>query len=151
MKRSVLLATLMVLVLSGFAMAQTGYFAQTAPSGAKTIPAGPTTNPGPAVEIASVTVIPGTYLITARVDAQSYAPNSGAVCFLSTPVDPYGVANMSQALNTSSDWTALTRVNSILLGQTITTAGKVSLTCQKGYSFTGGSQAWGTLMLVKIN
>ncbi|HEY4084428.1 MAG TPA: hypothetical protein VGM43_00760 [Bryobacteraceae bacterium] len=133
------------------APAQSGYFAQTLSKNATTVLSGPAGNPGAAYVIATVSNVPaGTYLITARVDGEAYGPNSGAVCFLSTPGDPYGVANMTQNMNTSSDWTKLATATTVLLGKG-SGAGTYSLVCQRGYSFTGGSLFWGTLMLVKAD
>ena len=152
MKTIVTFLTLTLLLFGGVAVAaDSGYFAQTTSQTPKTIPAGPVTNPGPAVDIASVTVDQGNYLVTARVDGQSYGPNSGAICFITTPSDPFGVQNMSQTVNTSSDWTKQVNVNYVLLGKVTGTSGKVTLSCQKGYLFTNSSLFWGTLMLVKVD
>ncbi|SPF56720.1 exported hypothetical protein [Candidatus Sulfopaludibacter sp. SbA4] len=154
MKSIVTFLTLMLVLFGGLAMAadNDGYFAQSTAQTPKTILGGPVTNPGPAVEIASVTLEhQGNFLITARVDGQSYGPNSGAVCFITTSTDPYGVQNMSQTVNTSSDWTKQVNVNYVLLGKATGISGKVTLSCQKGYLFTNSSLFWGTLMLVQVD
>jgi hypothetical protein len=152
MKNIVTFMTLMLVLFGGLALADNnGYFAQSTALAPKTIPGGPVTNPGPLVEIASVTVDQGNYLITARVDGQSTAPTSGAVCFITTHNDPYGVQNMSQTVNTSSDFTNQVNVNYVLLGRATGISGKVTLSCQKGYLFTNSSLFWGTLMLVQVD
>jgi hypothetical protein len=150
MKRLALMIALMLIALSGLALAEdaSGYFAQSAVP--FTIPSGPTTNPGTLVTLASIAVPPGYFLITARVDGQSYGPNSGAVCFFTDAIA--GTAWNYQTLNTSSDWTKLQTASSVMLskyhGGANTT---LTLSCQKGYTFTNSSLFSGTLMAVRVS
>jgi hypothetical protein len=91
----------------------------------------------------------GSYLITARVDAQSYGPNSGAICFFTSPETPNGWGWTT--LNTSSDWTNLNSQWTIMLNTYTGNGGTVTLSCQSGYTFTNTAQAKGTLMMVRVN
>jgi hypothetical protein len=152
-KKSLVILGLAAALLSSNVSAQeddllTGYFGSLPSNLAVTIPAGASGVPGAAIKVVEKTVKPGNYLITAQLYGQSYAPNSGAVCFFTgNGIDP-----RYQTLNTSSDWSALKVVTSVILGNYSTSVEntKVSITCQRGYSFTGSSQFWGTLMLVPV-
>jgi hypothetical protein len=119
-----------------------GYFQ--APSSYATVPI------GNAVTVLDTKTVPeGSYLITARVDAQSYGPNSGAICFFTSPETPNGWGWTT--LNTSSDWTNLNHQWTIMLNTYTGNGGTFTLSCQSGYTFTNPAQAQGTLMMVRVN
>lgn len=92
---------------------------------------------GTPVAVLSATVGKGSYLITARIDGQSYAPNSGAVCYFGTGASQQ-IGTQYYTVNTSSDWTNQVNVSTVALnGVTITTRGPttVSVWCARGYTF----------------
>lgn len=148
-------AAVMLVVFSAVAMADGsgGYFARLGTNDAKWIPAAAFSgDPGPLVEIVSVNAGRGTYLITARVDGYSYGGNAGASCGIATPTDPYGGQNMGQLLTTKGDGVNLGWATGVILGKTTLVAnGKVSISCQRGYSFTDATNVFGELLLVKIS
>jgi len=93
---------------------------------------------GTPVAVLSVTVKRGSYLITARIDGQSYAPNSGAVCYFGTDAS-HQIGTQYYTVNTSSDWTKQVNVSTVALnGVTITTRvpTTVNVWCARGYTFT---------------
>jgi hypothetical protein len=137
----------LIAVVSGLAFAQLGYFDQ---GSYQTIPPGATTSAGPAVTVASKDVPAGNYMLFATVNGQSYAPNSGAVCFFTNPSTPNG-SNWT-TVDTSSDWTHLQKASVVMLGAyTSTVGGKVTVSCQKGYTFTGTSQFQATLSIISVS
>ena len=119
-----------------------GYFR--APGSLVTVPAN-----NVVATLDSITIPAGSYLITARVDAQSYGPNSGAICFFTSPETPNGWGWTT--LNTSSDWTNLNQQSTIMLNTYTGGGGTFTLSCQSGYTFTNTAQAAGTLEMVRVN
>ncbi len=116
--------------------AGTGYYVH-GPAGGANIPGG-SSGFGTSVAVLTTTVAPGSYLITARIDGHSYAPNSGASC--------YFMHNQAQAgteyytVDTSSDWSHLSNVSMVALNRfTTDVEAQVSLVCAHGYGFQNGS------------
>jgi len=143
------MAVLLLTSAFAFAGSNDGYFGQLAPGAAVTVPSGLAGNPGPAVDVVSLNIPAGSYLITASVTGQSYGPNSGASCFFTGPT--HGTAFGYQTVNTSSDWTNLKILTVVMLGKYVSpTDGVVTITCQRGYTFTGSSQFYGTLMVAEF-
>ncbi len=142
---------LAVVLLSGNVLAgtntMTGYYADTSSQPA-TIQPGSSGDPGAEVAIIEKTVNAGSYLITAQVFGYSYAPNSGAVCYFTEN----GAESGWRTLNTSSDWSALKTANILMLGKYPSPhdGTKVTVSCIRGYSFTGGAQIYGTMTLVPV-
>ena len=96
---------------------------------------------GTPVAVLSATVGRGSYLITARIDGQSVAPNSGAVCYFGTDAS-HQIGTQYYTVNTSSDWTNQVNVSTVALnGVTITIRDPttVSVWCAHGYLFTNTS------------
>jgi len=145
----------MLLVSTGLAFAgddgdNHGYFGYTPEPGFYNI-LGSAPAPGPAVTIVSIPKVgKGSYLVFYKVVAGSYEPNSGAVCGVvgpsgSTIVDP------GATVNTSSDNVNLSNVTAVVMGTLVTTVkGTVTLSCIRGYLFTGDSLVGGTLTLQEV-
>ena len=153
-KRVLPVLTLMLSVTAGLAFAgddaNHGYFGYTPEPGFYNILAGPPA-PGPAVTIVSIpNVGKSSYLVSYKVIAGSYEPNSGALCGITAPsgstiVDP------GATVNTSSDDVNLSNVTAVVFGTLVTTMkGTVTLSCLRGYSFTGDSLVGGSLTLTEV-
>lgn len=140
------------LVLSTSAFADnTGYYVQSPIQ--KTIPGGPTSNFGPVVAVLTTTVEPGSYLITARIDGQSTAPNSGAQCFFAYNNDghQYQMGTQYYTVNTSSDWSHQVNVSAVALNRfTTPLPAQVYLICAHGYLFVNGSIFGGEMTLTPV-
>lgn len=154
MKRVLPLLALVLLVTAGLAFAgdsdNHGYFGYTPEPGFYNILASDPT-PGTLVTIVSIpNVGKGSYLVTYKVIAGSYESNSGAVCGIfgpagSTIVDP------GATVNTSSDFINLSNVTSVVMATLVTKVkGTVTLSCLRGYLFTGDSLVGGSLTLAEV-
>jgi len=108
-----------------------------------------TVNSNTVVTLVSKTLPPGKYLLTARVDAESYGPNSGVICFFTSPETPNGWDFTT--LNTSSDWTNLNTQWTMMLNTYSGNGGTITVACQQGYVFTNSALAKGTLMIERQN
>ena len=148
----VALGGLAIVLLSGNVLADantlTGYYAELTPNEAPAIQPGALGNPGAEVTIVEKTVNAGSYLITTQIFGYSYAPNSGAICYFTEN----GVESGWRTLDTSSDWSHLKTANILMLGKYTSTQDgtKVTVSCVRGYAFTGGSQVYGTMTLVPV-
>jgi hypothetical protein len=137
-----------IAVLSANASAGTGYYVSSG-TNSVTVPGGGS-GFGTSVAVLSTTVAPGSYLITARIDGFSYAPNSGASC--------YFMHNQTQAgteyytINTSSDWSHTTKASQVALNLfTTDVEAVVSLVCAHGYGFTNASIFGGEMTLTPVD
>ena len=150
MKRIVaLMAVLLLASAFAFAGSNDGYFAQLASGSAVTVPGGAAGSPGPAVDVVSLNIPAGSYLLTASVTGQGYGTNSGAICFFTGPT--HATQFGYQTVNTSSDWTHLKVLTVVMLGKYVSpTDAVVTITCQRGYAFTDPSQFYGTLMVAEF-
>jgi len=134
-------------ILSVGASAGTGYYTH---GGGVNVPGGSTSSFGTPVAVLTTTVAPGSYLITARIDGHSYAPNSGASC--------YFLHNQTQAgteyytVDTSSDWSRLSNVSLVALNRfTTEVEAQVSLVCAHGYGFANASIFGGEMTLTPVD
>jgi hypothetical protein len=140
--------TVAILMLSNSAFSGTGYYVQS-PSGV-TIPAGPTTSFGTPVVVLTTTVAPGSYLITARIDGQSVAPNSGAQCFFTYNNKQAGTQYYT--VNTSSDWTNQVNKSMVALNRFTTgVQAQVNLVCAHGYLYSNSSIFGGEMTLTPVD
>lgn len=148
------LSALLVATTTGYFMASSGY--QTIPAVSPANPGcGPSfsCDPGPAVVLASQAVPKGTYVLTARVDGESYSPNSGASCFFTGngTDQSHGVTNPQEVLDTSSNFTVLAKVTQTWVAQAHPTLDTtISLVCQRGYQFESSSLMQGAATIVKV-
>lgn len=133
--------------LSAGAFAGTGYYVQ---AGGVTIPGGPTSSFGTPVAVLTTTVAPGSYLITARIDGASYAPNSGASCLFT--VNGNQVGTQYYNLDTSSNWSNLSNKNMVALNRfSSEVEAQVSLICAHGYSFSNSAYFGGEMTLTPVD
>ncbi len=144
-----------MLVLSANALAEDspgsliGYYVQNPIS--KTIPGGPTTSFGTPVAVLTKTVVHGSYLITARIDGQSTAPNSGATCYFVTS-NGHQVGTQYYTVNTSSDYIKQVNVSVVALNRfTTSTDTTVTLACAHGYLFANSSIFGGEMILTPVD
>ncbi len=148
------LSALLFATTTGYFMASSGY--QTIPAVSPANPGcGPSfsCDPGPAVVMASQAVPKGSYVLTARVDGESYLPNSGATCFFTGGgTDSFlGVTNPPEVLDTSSNGTVLAKVTQTWVASaTPTKDTTISLVCQRGYQFESSSLMKGAATIVKV-
>lgn len=148
------LSALLFATTTGYFMASSDY--QTIPPVSPANPGcGPSfsCDPGPAVVLASQAVPKGTYVLTARVDGGSYSPNSGANCFFTGngTDQSHGPTNPNPVLDTSSNEIVQSAVTQTWVAQAHPTLDTtISLVCQRGYQFEGGSQMKGAASIVKV-
>ena len=162
MKKVVLLVSA-VLLLAGMMAAQDAGFFVTTPFNSDPnvngpwvyVNAGPGENQGPYVDVASITIPAGKYLLTAQVQTFSYVGNAGIDCaFYVNHV--YGSAVGGDTLNGSGDGgnpgvkTATGRDKSTFLGKYVGNGGLLTISCLKSYGKTDWSLVSGTLSGVKL-
>lgn len=117
--------------------------------------AGPFDNQGPYVDVASITIPAGKYLLTGYVQTFSYLGNAGIDCaFYVNHV--YGSAAGGDRLNGSGDGanpgvkTATGVDKSTFLGKYSGSGGVLTISCLKTYGRTDWSLVNGTLTAVKL-
>jgi hypothetical protein len=155
MKKTVLLASVLLL-LSGMMAAQQGLFATT-PFNADpnvngpwvTVQSGPSDDMGPYVDVASISIPQGEYLLTGYVQTFSYLGNAGVDCaFYVNHV--YGSAVGGDRLNGSGDGTYAGRDKSTFLGKYRGMGGTLTISCLKTYGKTDWSLLNGTLQAIRV-
>ncbi len=126
--------------------AGTGYYVH---GGGANIPGG-SSGFGTPVAVMTTTVAPGSYLITARIDGHSYAPNSGASCYFTHNQAQAGTEYYT--VDTSSDWSRLSNVSMVALNRfTTDVEAQVSLVCAHGYGFSNASIFGGEMTLTPVD
>ncbi|SRR5690348_14503177 len=156
MKARVLVIVGAVLLLTGMAAAQHGFFATTPFNPDSnvngpwvTVQSGSGDNPGPYVDIASITIPEGKYLLTGYVQTFSYSGNAGIDCAFYVN-HAYGSATGGERLNGSGDGTYAGRDKSTFLGKYSGPGGTLTISCLKTYGKTDWSLVNGTLHAVKV-
>jgi hypothetical protein len=144
-----------VLLLTGaMAVAQegtNGYFATT-PNDPNLGPwvmvqAGPFDNAGPFVDVASITIPAGKYLLTGRLTTFSYMGSASIDCAFMVN---HATALYGDRLNGSGDGTNPGHDKSTFLGKYSGLGGVLTISCQKTYGATQWSQVTGTLTAVRV-
>ena len=134
--------------MSAGAFANTGYYVQSPLQ--TTVPSGATSSFGAPVVVLKKTVAPGSYLITARIDGQSTAPNSGATCYFTYNQNQAGTQYYT--VNTSSDWSHQVNTSVVALNRfTTDVEAQVSLVCAHGYLFSNGAILGGEMTLTPVD
>lgn len=156
MKAKVVLLLGMVLLLTGAMAAQegtSGFFATTPFNPDPNIngpwvlvAAGPFDNAGPFVDVASITIPAGKYLLSARLSTFAYG-NGGVDCaFYVNHATPLG----GDRLIAPGDGTNAGHDKSAFFGKYSGLGGVLTVSCQKTYGFTDYSWVTGTLTAVKV-
>lgn len=132
----------------GVAVAGTGYYAS---NQGVVVPGGPKTSFGTGVSVLTATVEPGSYLITARIDGMSYAPDSGATCYFTHNGQQAGTQYYT--VNTSTpDWSHTVSASTVALNRFTTgTQAVVNLVCSHGYAFSNSAILGGEMTLTPVD
>ena len=152
--RVVLLLGVVLLLTGAMAVAQegtNGYFATT-PNDPNLGPwvvvqAGPFDNAGPFVDVASITIPPGKYLLTGRLTTFSYMGKASVDCAFMVN---HATALYGDRLNGSGDGTIAGHDKSTFLGKYVGLGGVLTISCQKTYGATDWSQVTGSLTAVRV-
>ena len=104
-------------------------------------------NTGPFVDVASITIPAGKYILTGRLTTFSYMGNASVDCAFMVN---HATALYGDRLNGSGDGTNPGHDKSTFLGKYSGLGGVLTISCQKTYGFTEWSQVNGTLTAVKV-
>ena len=156
MKVKVVLLVGMVLLLAGAMAAQDGTagFIATTPFNPDPningpwvfVAGGPFDNAGPFVDVASITIPAGKYLLSARLSSFAYG-NGGVDCSFYVN---HATALAGDRLIATGDGTNPGRDKSAFFGKYSGLGGVLTVSCQKTYGITDYSWVTGTLTAVKV-
>ena len=112
------------------------------------VAAGPFDQPGPFVDVASITIPKGSYLLTARLNVFSYMGNASVDCgFRVNHADP---PLGGDRLAGKGDGTTAGYDKSTFLGKYTGNGGLLTISCQKTYGATDYEYVTGTLTAVRV-